>query len=230
MTKKEVIAYLEPFAEEKNLAGMARFGIDPKNGIGVGMVPIREIAKKIKKDDSLSDELWESNIHELKILAILIRDKKSFTEELADSWVEELYSWDICDQFSMKLIPYLEFSDKLIYKWASDEREFVRRAAFASVSGSVLHKKKWDNEPFFDYLELCKKYSFDNRNFVKKAVNWAIRQIGKRNMELREKALIVCNQILDEYNEFPSARWIAKDAVRELEKPDIIERIKKKSK
>lgn len=228
MTKQEIIDYLQPYADEKNLAGMARYGISPKNGLGVSMVPVREIAKIIKKDDKLSDELWESGIHELRILAVLIRDKKKFTTETANEWVQELYSWDICDQFCMKLVAYVDFSDDLIREWIKDDREFVRRAGFATIAASTLHKKKWTDKPFIEYLQMCKDYVTDDRNFVKKAVNWAIRQIGKRSLYLRDKALIVCNEILDEYSEFRSARWIANDAIRELNKPEIIERLEKK--
>lgn len=230
MTKNEVIGYLEQFAEKKNIEGMARFGIDPKNAIGVGMLPIRDIAKMIKTNDKLSDELWATDVHELKILAILIRDRTQFSEELADKWVEELYSWDICDQYCMKLIVYLDFSDLLIRKWVQDEREFVRRAGFATMASSALHKKKWADERFIDYLGICKDYSKDERNFVMKAVNWAIRQIGKKNMNLRDEALIICSEIIDEYGESKSARWIANNAITELENPKIIERIRKKSK
>lgn len=230
MNINEIKKYLENFAEEKNLEGMARFGINPKNGIGVGMTYIRELQKKIKKDDELSDELWESDIHELKILAILIRDINKFSPKLADKWVSELYSWDICDQFSMKLIAKTDFCEIKIRDWIIDERTFVRRAGFATMAATAMHQKKWNDEKFSDLLNLSKKYVIDDRNYVWKAVNWAIRQIGKKNLVLREKALNICSDILDKYGDFKSARWIANDAIRELNKPEIIERIKKKTK
>ena len=189
MTLNDVKNYIEPFGETKNIEGMARFGIDPKNALGTGMKPLRELAKKIKKDDSLADELWRTDIHELMILAVLIKDPGNFTEEQADEWAGKLYSWDVCDQFSMQLMPKTGFAQKKIFQWAEDDREFVRRAAFATMATMGLKRIKADDSFYDPFFPLIIKYSTDERNFVKKAVNWALRQIGKRNMELRTKAI-----------------------------------------
>lgn len=230
MNTREIIELLRSLENPENKAGMARFGINAENAFGISMKSLEPIARKIKKNHELALELWETGFHEARILAILIADPKKITPELMDKWTADFNSWDICDQAAMKLYCKTPFAWQKVYEWAQSEQEFVRRAAFATLAALCLHYKEKNNEPFEKSLGLILQYSRDERNFVKKAVNWALRQIGKRNLELNRKAIETAEAILRDYPDSKSARWIARDALRELQNEKTLERIKKKQK
>ncbi|MEJ5245641.1 MAG: DNA alkylation repair protein [Bacteroidota bacterium] len=230
MNTKEIIELLRSLENPENKAGMARFGINAENAFGISMKTLEPIARKIKKNHELALELWETGYNEARILAILIADPKIITPEVMDKWTSDFNSWDICDQAAMKLYCKTPFAWQKVFEWAQSEQEFVRRAAFATLAALCLHYKEKNNEPFEKSLGLILQYSRDERNFVKKAVNWALRQIGKRNLELNRKAIETAEAILRAYPESASARWIARDALRELQNEKNLERIKKKQK
>jgi 3-methyladenine DNA glycosylase AlkD len=213
MKKSEVIAKLQSLANPVNVAGMARYGINPKNTLGISIYILRDIAKEIGKDDALADELWVSGIHEARILASYIADPGKTTEERMESWAADFDSWDVCDQVS-GFFEETPFAYQKAVEWSARDEEFVKRAAFAIVAGLAVHDKKADDSQFEQFLAIIVRESSDERNYVRKAVNWALRNIGKRNRRLNEKAIATVRRI--QQIDTRSARWIAADAMREL--------------
>jgi 3-methyladenine DNA glycosylase AlkD len=211
---EEIISQLKKYSNPRNVEGMARFGISSKNTLGISIPILRKTAKSIGKNHQLALDLWDSGIHEARILAALIDEPAKVTSIQMDKWVADFDSWDVCDQVCMNLFDKSEFTDEKIGKWAKDEREYVRRAAFALIAALSFHDKNRSDKNFEKFFPLIQKYSIDERNFVKKAVNWALRQIGKRNQSLMKKAILCAEDI--EKMDSRSARWIAKDALREL--------------
>jgi 3-methyladenine DNA glycosylase AlkD len=200
-----------------NKAGMARFGINIENALGISVTQLRPIAKTIKKDHPLALELWNTGIHEARLLACFIAEPSLMTTELLDKWVNDFNSWDICDQATSNLLDKCDLAIERIPIWASCEQEFVRRTPFALIAALAVHKKGEKYDDFFvEHFPLIMQCVTDERNFVKKAVNWAIRQIGKRSDKMRATALRLCDDIAKEYPTSKSANWIIKDAVREL--------------
>lgn len=193
---------------------MERFAIKTDTAFGIRVPALRNFAKIIGKNTDLARELWKTNYHEARIISVLITKPNELTEKDMDLWVNDFNSWDICDQACMNIYDKTPFADKKIHEWAFREEEYVRRAAFSLIASLALHDKKAKNEKFLPYLDLIERYSFDPRNFVKKAVNWALRQIGKRNIELGILAIECSERLLKQPHK--SAHWIAKDAIREL--------------
>lgn len=227
MDLNEILELLKSMESEHNRAGMARFGINTERAFGISMKQLQPIARKIKRNHDLALQLWATGFHEARLLATLIAEPKLMTSETMDSWTHDFNSWDICDQAAMKLYSKMPNAWEKVELWAKSEDEFVRRAAFALIAALCHHYKFNNNEPFVKSFQLIKKYCTDERNFVKKAINWALREIGKRNFELNQKAIKLCYEILEEFPHSRSARWIAKDALRELSSEKIIERVKK---
>ncbi len=209
----QLLRELRGRANPLNVAGMKRFGIQGGEMLGVSVNDIRKIAKGVK-DHDLAIELWFTGIHEARLMASIVDVPGLITREQLTIWANDFDSWDVCDQVCTNLVDVSPLADELIYKWAESEKEFIRRAAFATIAGVAVHNKKLEDKEFEPYLELIRKYSIDERNFVKKAVNWALRNIGKRNVPLCKRAIEVAMEI--EKRDSRSARWIAKDALREL--------------
>lgn len=216
MSKEEIIQELKKNANPKNVIGMKRFGIQGKNMLGISVTFLRKFAKKIPKDHKLAIGLWNTGIHEAKMLATMIDELEKVTEVQMDKWVKDFDSWDICDGACMNLLCKTPFVDKKIYEYAKSEKEFVRRTAFTLIACLSFKKKEWKDKDFIKYFDLIEEYSFDERNFVKKAVNWALRQIGKRNAKLNAKAIKVAERIKKQGTK--SAKWIASNALSELTK------------
>lgn len=221
-----IIKELESLSNPEDVKGMARFGINHKKTYGVRMPELRRIAKNVGKEHELAEKLWNAGYGETKILASLIENPKMVTEDQMEKWVSEFDSWDVCDQCCINLFRKLPFAREKVFEWSLREEEFVKRAAFALIAVLAVHDKKADDEKFEEFFPLIIKGSSDNRNFVKKAVNWALRQIGKRNMALNKRAIGVAEKI--HKGDSKSAKWIASDAVRELESEKVQERLKKK--
>lgn len=209
-----IISWLNENKNEANIKGMQRFGIKTDKAFGIRIPVLRNFAKIIGKNTELARNLWKTEYHEARMIAVFIAKPKELTEFDLDLWVKDFNSWDICDQACMNIFDKTSFVEKKIFEWAANEEEFIRRSAFALIASIAIHDKKAKNEMFIPYLNLIEKYSFDSRNFVKKAVNWALRQIGKRNCELGKTALEYSERILNQPHK--SAQWIAKDAIREL--------------
>lgn len=214
MDYDELIARLKAMENPANVAGMARFGINSKNTLGISVVTLRKIAREAGKDHGLALKLWSSGIHEARILACFIADPKKVTPALMNRWVKNFDSWDVCDQCCMNLFDKTPYAYEKVKEWSIRKEEFVRRAAFALLAGLAVHDKEASNRDFQRFFPLIKASATDSRNYVKKAVNWALRQIGKRNSFLHGEALRSATEIAK--MDSSSARWIAADAIREL--------------
>jgi 3-methyladenine DNA glycosylase AlkD len=225
MQISEVINTLKEAAHPEYLVGMARYGIRTDRAFGIRLPDIRAIAKKIGKDHSLALELWKTGYHEARFLAVFIDHPKEVTEQQMDQWVRDFDSWDICDQTCGNLFDRTPFAFAKVIEWTSSEEEFVRRAGFALMVALVVHKKKVPDHEFLHFFPIIERQAGDDRNFVKKAVNWALRSLGKRCKSLHAEALSTAYRIKDQPSR--SAKWIASDAIRELEDPMIISRIRR---
>lgn len=215
MSYEEIIKKLESLKNPKNVEGMARFGIRPKAEVyGVPIPELRKIAKIVKKDHELAIELWDSKIHEAQILAGMVGDPEKLTARQIKKWASDFDSWDVCDQVCMNLFDKSKIAKAQINKFAKSKKEFVKRTAFALMAALASHDRKMADKDFIKFFPLIKKASTDERNFVKKAVNWALRGIGKRNRSLNIQAIKLAKEI--QKIESKSAKWIANDAIREL--------------
>jgi 3-methyladenine DNA glycosylase AlkD len=223
MTSTEVLRLLESKRNPRNIAGMARFGISPKNTLGVPMPFLRSLGKKIKMDHQLALSLWRSRFHEARILASLVGDPAKLTATQAYSWVRQIDSWDVCDQLCLNLLRRTPFAWKKAWEWSRKQETFVKRAGFVLMATLAVHDKKASDTNFRSLFPLLLAGARDERNFVRKAVNWAVRQIGKRNRALNRDCVALSRRIYRLGN--PAARWIASDAIRELESGKIRARL-----
>jgi len=199
-----------------HLEGMKRYAIDNSKALEVSMPKVRQMAKEIKKNQALSLELWKTGIHECRILASMIGDPKLVTPQQMDNWVADFHSWDVCDQVCGNLFDRTEFAIDKAIEYSSSEQEYIKRAGFVLMAEFAVHNKKADNKEFLRFSPIMEREAWDDRNFVKKAVNWALRQIGKRNKTLHQLAIETAERIAQQDSR--SAKWIAKNALDELEK------------
>jgi 3-methyladenine DNA glycosylase AlkD len=214
MTYREIVSKLKSLKNKRNIEGMARFGIRGKNILGVSKPALDKMARAIGKHHELALKLWDSKIHEARILAVLIDDPGKVTSGQMEKWLKDFDSWDICDQCCCHLFDRTEFAYRKAMEWSCRKMEFEKRAGFALMAVLAVHDKKAPDQKFTAFLPAIRREAVDERNFVKKAVNWALRQIGKRNGVLRRKAIREAERIQN--SGAPSARWIASDALREL--------------
>jgi 3-methyladenine DNA glycosylase AlkD len=214
MTADQIIELLKEKSNPANLAGMKRFGIDTTKALGIPIPELRKLAKMIKTDHTLAMALWETNFHEARILASMIGDPALVTESQFDACVNDFNSWDLCDQVCGNLLDRTTFAIEKATAYAARHEEFVKRAGFVLMAEYAVHNKKAEDAIFINFLQLIEREAFDDRNFVKKAVNWALRQIGKRNACLRAHAIESARRIAEK--ECKAARWIASDALNEL--------------
>ncbi len=215
MPYEKIIRELKSRSDPKRAKSMARFGISPENTFGIPMPVLRAMAKKIGKDHKLARNLWKSGIHEAKILASLVDDPENVTKNQMEKWVKGFDSWDVCDQVCMNLFDKTPFAFAKAKQWSRRKGEFVRRAGFALMASLAVHDKRSPDSKFEAFFPVIKKRSDDERNYVKKAVSWALRQIGKRNKTLNKKAISVAREI--KRMDSRSAGWIASEALKELE-------------
>ena len=208
------------------VAGMARFGITPKNAYGISIPNLRKLAKEIGKNHLLAQKLWSSGIHEAQILASMIDDPEMVTDEQMEIWVKDFDSWSVCDGCCNNLFRKTKFAYQKAVNWSFRKEEFVKRAGFALMAYLAVHDKKAKDEAFLKFLPIIKKESIDDRDFVKKAVNWALRQIGKRNLNLNKKAIETAKEI--QTMDSRSAKWIASNALRELTSEKVQKRLQGK--
>ncbi|MFH1447513.1 MAG: DNA alkylation repair protein [Candidatus Micrarchaeota archaeon] len=225
MDCKEVLKKLKTYYSKKNIEGMARYGINTGRAYGVSVYAVRDIAKEIGKNRLLAKELWKSEIHEARILACLIDEPGKVTEKQLDAWVGDFDSWDVCDLCCSNLFDKTEFAHQKALEWSSEKEEFVKRAAFAMMAALAVHDKKATDRDFEKFFPIIRREATDERNYVKKAVNWALRQIGKRNRELNRMAIRTAKDIRK--IDSKSARWIAADALRELAGEKVQKRLRK---
>jgi len=213
-TYDELITELQQLANPANVEGQQRFAIRGGIQLGVSLYDLRRMAKGIR-DHELAQRLWDSGFHEGRLLATLVDDPRQVTAAQMNAWVDTLDSWDICDQATDNLFIYADGILELIPEWAKRDEEFVRRAAFATIAALAWHGKDTPDEVLVGFIPLIELYAGDSRNFVKKAVNWALRNIGKRRQGLRQECIDCARRLLE--SEYPSARWIARDALKEFE-------------
>ena len=221
-----VLERLRDKARPDQLEGMSGFGMAVEQRLGVAVPDMRKLAKELGKNHELALELWSTGIAEAKIVAGMIADPDKLTADQMDDWVKDFNSWDICDQVCMNLFDKSPLAWGKIYDWSSREEEFVKRAAFALIACLAWHDKNMNDEKFIELLPVIVRGAMDDRNFVKKAVNWALRHIGKRNLHLNKVAIDTARAI--QQLDSKAARWIASDAIRELESEAVQARLKRK--
>jgi len=215
MTSDQVIANLKQHANAQAVEGMTRFGIRPAQALGISIPTLRKMAREIGRDQALAVALWSSGIHEARILASMIAEPQLVSAELMEEWVNDFDAWDVCDQVCGNLFDKTLYAYQKATEWCQQEKEFVRRAGFVMMAELAVHDKQAQDEAFVQFFPLIKRYADDERNFVKKAVNWALRQIGKRNGHLRALALECAYEI--QHMDSKTARWVARDVLKELQ-------------
>ncbi len=229
---EEIIKRLASLENPANIAGMARFGIVSKKAFGVSAPELKLLAQEIKKltgnHHALALELWKTKIHESRIIAYLIDNPKEVTEKQMESWAKDFDNWAICDGTYGNLFCKTDFAYEKAFAWSEREEEFVKRAGIVLMAWLAVHDKKANDAEIAQFLLILEKHSDDERNFVKKAVNWSLRQIGKRNMNLNKLAVETGEQI--KRRNTKAARWIAANALRELSDDKTIKRIHDKTK
>ena len=223
---ERLLADLRAHGNPANVAGMARYGISTAGTLGIPVTVLRRMAKEVGRDHALAEELWRSGIHEARILATIVDDPAMVTSRQMDRWAADFDSWDVCDQACGNLFRDSPLAFAKAEKWATASREFVKRAGFSLMAGLAGKARGESDEAFERFLMLIADGASDDRNMVKKAVNWALRGIGKRNLRLHGLAIAAAEEIRRQ--DARSARWIAADALRELRSPATIERIRKK--
>ncbi len=216
MVCEKILAQLKSMANAENVRGMARFGINSDHALGVGIPALRKMAKAAGRDQGLSMDLWASGILEARLLAAFVGDPAQVTEDQMEHWARDFDSWAVCDQVCMSLFDKTSHAYKKAVEWSQRDEEFVKRAGYALMASLAVHDKGADDSKFSSFFPFIKAGSLDERNFVKKGVNWALRQIGKRNDALGAMAIRCAEEILLEDSK--SSRWVAKDALRELRK------------
>jgi 3-methyladenine DNA glycosylase AlkD len=221
-----VLAQLHALADPSRLAGMARVGIRTDAALGVSVPQLRQIAKSLGRDHGLAEALWESGIHEARILAGLVGDPAKVTEEQMERWAAQFDSWDVVDLCS-DLLGHSAFGYAKAFQWAGREEEFVKRAGFVLMAERAVHDKRALDERLLKFLPVIERESDDDRNYVRKAVNWALRQIGKRSPMLNAAAIETAERILGRGTR--AARWIATDALRELQGAEVQRRLAKRA-
>lgn len=227
-----IIKQLKSLGTDKNLAGMARFGIATDKAFGVPHPALHAIAKQHRKDHALALELWESGYHEARLLAAFVDDPKQVTKAQMDAWVGEFHSWDICDTVTGHLFEPTPYAFDKAYQWTRSKREFVRRAGLAMMGWLAVHRKREPEETFVGFFPAIEAVADDERNFVKKASSWALRQLGKRSKFLNKQAVASAKRIARAAEQSGSAigaraaRWVAADVLREITSEKVQARLR----
>jgi 3-methyladenine DNA glycosylase AlkD len=214
MDYQEVMTKLQSLSDPKAVEGMARYGIKADKNLGISVNTLRKMAKEIGVDHTLALELWKSEIRDARFISAIIDDPEKVTEKQLETMVLDLDSWDICDHCCSDIFLKSKFARKKAMEWSTREEEFVKRSAFSLMARLAVRDKKAEDRLFEGFLPIIKRESVDERNYVKKAVNWALRQIGKRNKRLNKLAIKTAKEI--QKLDSKSAKWIASDALREL--------------
>ena len=208
------------------MEGMGRFGIRIESALGVSIPELRSLAKELGRDHRLALALWDTGLHEAMILATMVDDPAAVTEEQMGSWTGRFDSWDLCDQCCSNLYWRTPYAWKKTLEWCERDEEFVKRAGFTMMAVLAVHDKKAGHDDFLILLDRIERHSSDDRNFVRKAVNWALRQIGKRDLYLNARAIEAGERIMAKGDR--SSRWVATDALRELRSDTVQQRLKKR--
>ncbi|MFN0171646.1 MAG: DNA alkylation repair protein [Bryobacteraceae bacterium] len=223
MTVEEILVELERLGSPANIAGMRRYKVCGDKAFGVAMPVLRAMARRVKRDQALAEALWNTGYHEARILASLVGDPAAITEQTMDRWAAEIDSWAVCDALCGNLFDRTPLAWRKAVEWSRRKEEFVRRAGYVLITQLAVHDKKASDDKLLKFLPHLKRGATDERNFVRKAVNWALRQIGKRSPALHEAAIRTAEEI--RAMDSKAARWIAADALRELRSDAVRERI-----
>ncbi|NBC24052.1 MAG: DNA alkylation repair protein [Bacteroidetes bacterium] len=226
MELKTIKAALERAADPTYLEQMKLLGVNTEQAIGVRMPKLKLLAKNIGKDHEMANQLWSLNHHEGRILAGLVAEPDKMEKGEATIWVENLQSWDEVDQLCGYLFQKLPFVEELIADWIAHDEALVKRAGFVLIVASCIHHKKKEDDHFLQYFDVIESHATDKRNYVKRAVNWALRQIGKRTIHLNKEAVKLAKKLRDKKN--ATASWIGKNALKELQSEEVLERLNKK--
>jgi 3-methyladenine DNA glycosylase AlkD len=229
----EILASLRAHGNPDNVAGMARYGISAAGTLGVSVPTVRAMARDAKKrlgrdplaHHELAAALWASGVHEARLMATLVDAPALVGEDQMEAWANDLDSWDICDGLCSNLLRRTALAWQKAAEWPSRDEQFVKRAGFVLGATLAVHDKSAADARFLPLLALAEREATDERNFVKKAVNWQVRQVGKRSATLNETAISSCVRILAEHPESRSARWVARDALRELRSEAVRQRL-----
>jgi 3-methyladenine DNA glycosylase AlkD len=222
----EVLNILRKLGDPRNVEGMARFGIKPAVALGVPKPALRKLAKDLGQDHHLAQRLWASGMHESRVLASMVDDPVKVTGAQMEAWANDFDNWDVCDQCCMNLFWRTAFAYEKAEEWSANGKEFVKRAGFVLMASLALHDKKASDSKLERFLSSIEREAADDRDYVRKAVNWALRQIGKRNAGLRQRAIEVALEL--QQAEPKSARWIGSDALRELSSEAVRRRVNSK--
>jgi 3-methyladenine DNA glycosylase AlkD len=220
----DILKTLRGLGTPRDREGMARFGINVDNALGIGVTQLRKLAREIRRDHDLAQQLWATGIHEARILASIVDVPSEVTEAQMNAWAAEFNSWDLVDQCCGNLFDKTPFAWDKATEWSRREEQFVKRAGFSLMAYLAVHDKSAPDGRFERFLPIIEREASDDRNFVKKAVNWALRQIGKRNARLNELAIKRAERIKE--IDSKAARWVASDALRELTKPSVQQRVR----
>jgi 3-methyladenine DNA glycosylase AlkD len=225
MNVDTILKEFEQLENPENVEGMRRFGIRAQKVYGLSAPELRRIARKVGKDHQLAQQLWNSGIYEARIVATLVDDPPRVTERQMERWAKEFDNWAVCDACCSNLFDKTDMAYQKAMEWTSRSEEFVKRAGFTLMAVLAVHDKKAPDSTFLTFLPLIQRESVDERNFVRKAVNWALRQIGKRNPDLNRAAIRTAETIRKINSK--AARWVAADALRELTSPVVQDRLKR---
>jgi 3-methyladenine DNA glycosylase AlkD len=221
-----ILAWLERRGTRRNREGMARFGIVSAKAFGVSMTTMRPLIKRLGRDHSLAQRLWATGWHEARILASFVDEPSRVTPAQMERWCSDFDNWAVCDSVCMHLFDRTPHAFAMAQRWSRRRGEFVRRAGFALLASLAIHDKKTADPVFLRALKWIERGATDQRNFVKKAVNWALRQIGKRNLALNAEAIALADRLAGSSE--AAARWVGKDALRELTSVPVARRLGKK--
>jgi 3-methyladenine DNA glycosylase AlkD len=224
MSCTEILKKLKSQADPAAVQGMARFGIRARKVYGWPTPALRKLARQIGKNHALAQQLWSSGVHDARVLATLVAEADRLSEHQMERWAKDFDSWAVCDAACFNVFRYTRFAHRKCAEWSGRKEEYVKRAGFALMAGLAISDKDADDNQFIAFLPLIKKESMDERNFVKKAVNWALRQIGKRNWRLNRVAIKTAREIRD--LAAGGASWVASDALRELESGPVRKRLR----
>jgi 3-methyladenine DNA glycosylase AlkD len=224
MSFAEILRKMESLANPAAVEGMARFGVTAKKAYGLSAAQLKKLAREVGRNHALAQRLWASEILDARALAALVDDPAQVSESQMERWVRDFDNWAVCDGACLHLLRWTPFAYRKCIEWSSRKEEFVKRAAFSLMAGLAVSDKQATDEAFLAFLPIVKREAVDERNFVKKAANWALRQIGKRNQQLNQAAIAMAGEIRRLNSR--SARWIASDALRELGSVAVQRRLK----
>ena len=218
-TARELLGHLRRLSNPRNIEGMARYGIAPASPLGVSVKQLRDLAREVDRDHDVAALLWKSGLHEARILASILEEPDRVTKAQMERWAKGFDSWDLCDQCCANTFEKTPYAWEMVRVWSSRKEEYVKRAAFSLLARLAVSDKETADDRFKRLLPLVKKGATDGRNYVKKAVSWSARQIGKRSIGLHKQALSLAAGL--SRSKHDSARWIAKDIMKDLNRPAL---------